>query len=113
MVAAWHAARADTEVALADPDRAGQEIPGRMGAMPYETLTARFVCADLLVHTWDLARAAGLDETLNADALAQGYEGLKPMDTMMRGGTAFAVKVDPPPGADLQTEFLCFLGRKV
>jgi len=35
---------------------------------------------------------------INADAVGQAYEGLKP-------------KVTPLAGVDLQTEFLCFLGR--
>jgi hypothetical protein len=32
---------------------------------------------------------------------------------MLRQPGAFGPKVDPPAGADLQTEFLCFLGRRV
>ncbi|MFZ0121265.1 MAG: hypothetical protein WAN20_03420 [Pseudonocardiaceae bacterium] len=56
-------------------------------------------------------RATGLDERINADAVGHAYEGLKPMDAMMRGPGMFKDKVTPPPGADLQTEFLCFLGR--
>jgi hypothetical protein len=55
----------------------------------------------------------GGDERLDQDAVAHGYEGIKPMDAMLRRPGAFGPKVDPPVGADLQTEFLSFLGRTV
>lgn len=113
IITGWHAVKADMEAALADPERAGRIVSTPMGELPFETLIGRFVCADLLIHTWDLARAAGLNDRLNADAVAQTYEGMKPMDAMLRSPGFFAAKVDPPPDADLQTEFLSFLGRKV
>jgi len=44
--------------------------------------------------------------------VAHAYEGIKPMDAMLRRPGVFADKIVPPEGADLQTEFLCFLGRR-
>ena len=111
VVAAWTAVRSDVETALADPDRAGRVVETPFGTIPFEVLVGRFVSVDLLVHTWDLSRATGLDERINADAVGHAYEGLKPMDAMLRGQGMFEDKVTPPAGADLQTEFLCFLGR--
>jgi uncharacterized protein (TIGR03086 family) len=113
LVKAWHDTRAEMEEVLADPARAQQMMPGMGGEMPFEQIVARFICTDVLVHTWDLARAAGLDEKLNQEAVAHAYEGIKPMDAMIRVPGAFGPKVEPPEGADLQTEFLCFLGRPV
>jgi uncharacterized protein (TIGR03086 family) len=111
VVAAWTAVRSDVETALADPDRAGRVVETPFGTMPFEVLVGRVMSVDLLVHTWDLSRATGLDERINADAVGHAYEGLKPMDAMLRGQGMFKDKVTPPAGADLQTEFLCFLGR--
>jgi uncharacterized protein (TIGR03086 family) len=111
VVPAWAAARSDVETALADPERAGRVVETPFGAVPFEVFVGRFMSVDLLVHTWDLSRATGLDERLNADAVVHAYEGLKPMDAMLRGPGMFRDKVTPPAGADLQTEFLCFLGR--
>lgn len=111
VVPAWAAARSDVETALADPDRAGRAVETPFGAMPFEVFVGRVMSVDLLVHTWDVSRAAGLDERINADAVAHAYEGLKPMDAMLRSPGVFKDKVTPPAGADLQTEFLCFLGR--
>ena len=34
------------------------------------------------------------------------------MDAMIRQPSVFGPKVEPPNGADVQTEFLCFLGRR-
>jgi uncharacterized protein (TIGR03086 family) len=71
------------------------------------------MATDVLVHTWDLARAVGGDERLDEAAVAGAYSGLKPMDAMIRRPGVFGPKVEAPEGADLQTEFLSFLGRQV
>ena len=75
-------------------------------------IIGRFVTMDTLVHTWDLARTIGADERLDEDSVRRAYEALKPMDDMIRQPNVFGPKLDPPPGADLQTEFLFFLGRR-
>jgi uncharacterized protein (TIGR03086 family) len=80
--------------------------------MPTGEIIARFVTMDLLVHTWDLARAVGADERLDEDAVRQAYAGLKPMDAVIRQPGVFGPKLEPPADADLQTEFLYFLGRQ-
>lgn len=113
VVAAWTAATDGLRSALLDPERAGATLPSPFGPMPMEQLVGRLICTDTLVHTWDLARATGQDEQLDADAVAGAYEGLKPLDAMIRNPGFFAAKIETPPGADLQTEFLGFLGRAV
>jgi hypothetical protein len=67
---------------------------------------------DLLVHTWDLARAVGADEHLDEDSVRDAYETLKPMDAMIRQPKVFGPKLEPPLDADQQREFLYFLGRR-
>jgi hypothetical protein len=37
---------------------------------------------------------------IDADAAAQAYEALKPMDAMLRGPSLFKPAVEPPAGAD-------------
>jgi hypothetical protein len=80
--------------------------------MPAGEIISRFVTMDVLVHTWDLARTIGADEHLDQESVQQAFETLKPMDAMIRMPNVFAAKLEPPPGADVQTEFLYFLGRK-
>jgi uncharacterized protein (TIGR03086 family) len=86
-------------------------VPGPFGPMPLEQLLGRLMATDVLVHTWDLARATGGDERLGEDDVAHAYEGLKPMDAMIRQPGVFGPKIDSPEGADVQTQFLNFLGR--
>jgi uncharacterized protein (TIGR03086 family) len=112
IVTAWNSTRTaflDT-VSTAD---LSTEMPGPMGPMRADDMLGRFICNDFLVHTWDLARATGGDEQLDADAVAGVYAGLKPMDAMLRGRGVFGDKLEAPAGADLQTEYLMFLGRQV
>ena len=112
IVTAWGAARDAFFAGIATGDLS-TSLPGPFGPMPAEQLIGRFVSTDVLVHTWDLARATGGDEQLPEDAVAGAYSGLKPMDAMIRQPGVFGPKVPAPDGADLQTEFLCFLGRTV
>jgi uncharacterized protein (TIGR03086 family) len=110
---AWRTSFAAAKEALATPGALEKQVPSPMGPMALEMMLGRLLSMDVLVHTWDLARAVGGDERLDQDAVAHAYEGIKPMDAMIRRPGAFGDKVEPPAGADLQTEFLCFLGRKV
>jgi uncharacterized protein (TIGR03086 family) len=112
ITAAWARARDGITHALATGDLT-VNLPTPMGPMPADMFIGRFVAMDTLVHTWDLARAVNGDEHLNQDAVAHGYEGLKPMDAMLRMPGVFGPKVPSAEGADLQTEFLNFLGRTV
>ncbi len=111
-VASWNGAR-DRMLAAATSGDLSTKVPGPMGPMPAEQMIGRFMCMDLLVHTWDLARAVGGDETLPADVVAASYSGLKPMDAMIRQPGIFGPKIESAPSDDLQTEFLKFLGRTV
>jgi uncharacterized protein (TIGR03086 family) len=111
--AEWAAVRARVEEALADPERAGKVIEGPMGPMPYEMLVGRLQCMDMLIHTWDVARATGGDEKVDEQAAASALEGLKPVDAMIRRPGVFGPAVEPPPGADAVTQLMCFVGREV
>lgn len=111
IVAAWDRARDAFAAAIADADLA-VEVPGPMGPMAAEDLIGRFVANDVLVHTWDLARATGGDEQLPAEIVERAYSGLKPIGDMLRRPGVFGPAVEAPEGADLQTEFLAFLGRR-
>jgi uncharacterized protein (TIGR03086 family) len=112
ITAAWADARNTFLGALPTADLSAN-MPGPFGPMPAEQLIGRLICTDVLVHTWDLARATGGDEQLDAAAVEGAFSGLKPMDAMIRQPGVFDAKVEAPEGADLQTEFLSFLGRKV
>jgi uncharacterized protein (TIGR03086 family) len=111
---AWVNARDAIQAGLDDDAVAQAEFEGFTGKSTFEQGVNRFLCPDLVVHTWDLARATGLDESLPADEVAKTMEGLSGFDEkMMRQPGVFAPAVDAPPGADEQTKLLAFLGRRV
>ena len=109
---AWASARRAIDDIAGDAAALAREIDGPTGTMPAGQVIGRFVTMDVLVHTWDLARAVGADERLDEDSVRHAYEALKPMDAMIRIPNVFGPKVEPPRDADLQTEFLYFLGRR-
>ncbi len=112
-VGAWAASRDAILAGLEDPDVADLEYEGELGRATFAMAIDRFASPDLVVHTWDLARAAGLDERLDPDEVHRVFEAMRPMDEMLRASGSFGPKVDPPAGADEQTRLLAFLGRTV
>ena len=109
----WLGASGAVLDALDDPARASKVLGGMFGEQPFEDVVGRLVCADTLVHTWDLARATGQDEQLDADAVAKAAAFLGPLDDAIRRPGGFAPKVEPSPDADEQTRLLNFCGRTV
>jgi uncharacterized protein (TIGR03086 family) len=110
--AAWRETYASFKAAINDDANMQKLVPGPMGEMPAEFMVGRFLATDVLVHTWDLARAVGGDERIDEEAAAQALKGLQPMDAMIRQPGVFGEKVEAPEGADAQTQLLCFLGRR-
>jgi uncharacterized protein (TIGR03086 family) len=112
-VAAWETARAGVQAALEDPSVATREYDGGMGRMTLEASVGMFGIGDVLVHTWDLARATGLDEHLDPDEVHRLFVVMEPNDAAMRQGTAFGPRVPCADDADEQTRLLAFTGRHV
>ena len=94
---------------LDDPVRAGAEWDGFFGRTSFEDAVDRFVAFDLIVHAWDLATAAGLNEQI-PDAELDRLE-----DDIAYFGENLAGVVGPPvevgAEADRQTRILAKLGR--
>ena len=68
---------------------------------------------DLLIHTWDLARAIGADESLPEEAVQACYASLqKAPPEMLRGSGNLADPISVPRDADLQARLLAFTGRR-
>ena len=109
--ATWKAVRDGAMTVLRQPGVLEQTMPGRSGEMPVE-MSLGIRVGDLLVHTWDLARATGGDEQLDADTAAIVLERIKPNDELLRSSGTFGPKLDPPPDADAAVELLCFTGRR-
>jgi uncharacterized protein (TIGR03086 family) len=84
-----------------------------MGPMPVDALVG-FMAADLVPHTWDMARTAKVDERLDPTLVKYAmtaWKGLPKEILRMQGMMGPAVK--PAADADAQTKMLNFLGRTV
>jgi hypothetical protein len=64
------------------------------------------------VTSSDLARAAGLDETLDADEVHRMVGSMEPYDEAMRRSGHYGPRVEVPGDADEQTRLLAFMGRR-
>jgi uncharacterized protein (TIGR03086 family) len=84
----------------------------RAGTHSFEDTIATFFLGDVLVHTWVLARATGLDETLDAGEVAALYAGMEPLDDVLRASGQYGPRVPVAADADVQTKLLAFTGRR-
>jgi uncharacterized protein (TIGR03086 family) len=86
--------------------------------IPKEQLVA-FLIGDLLIHSWDLARSIGADETLPAAAVEATMTGLEHVPPeLLRGQNPLGMAmmgppVEPAADSDLQGRMLAFTGRRV
>ena len=71
-----------------------------------------FFLGDVLIHTWDLARATGQDETLDPDEVSGALQGMLPFDAVLRASGHYGPKVEVPARADDQTKLIAFTGRR-
>lgn len=110
-VGAWAALHASLAAALADPGVASREFEGPPGRMTVEQSIDMIVTGDLLIHTWDLARAAGLDETLDPIEAHRMLQGAEPYDEMLRSSGQYGPRVPVSPDADDTTKLIAFMGR--
>jgi hypothetical protein len=63
------------------------------------------------MHTWDLARATGQDDRLDADFCAQMLAGMEPMEQVIRSSGQYGPRIPVSSDADAQTRLLGFIGR--
>jgi uncharacterized protein (TIGR03086 family) len=110
---AWTNLADSLQAALDDPEVAEREFDvGPPGIMSVEQAIGMLVVGDVLVHTWDLARAGGLDEHIDATVAAEMLAGMEPIDEMLRSSGHYGPRVDAPAGADVQTKLIAFTGRR-
>ena len=112
-VQAWTAAHAHLRSLIADPATKDAQVNGPAGPTSLEDIAGSLMAMDTHVHTWDLARAVGGDETLDPAMVAFIMATLEPIDAMIRMPGVFGPKITPAEGADDQTRMLNFVGRQV
>ena len=111
-VGAWQSQADAVQAVLDDPSTASKVLTNpHIGEMPLEQAISNIYVSDVFMHTWDLARATGQDERLDPDRCAGMYEGMQPMDEMLRASGQYGPRVPVPDDADAQTKLLGFIGR--
>jgi uncharacterized protein (TIGR03086 family) len=109
-VASWRRARAACAAALT-PRALATLIPfGGFGELPLRDLLDTYVL-ELLVHAWDLARAAGLPVRLDADLVHRASATAQVIGAGMREQGLIGPALTPPRGSGELTRLLAFLGR--
>ena len=111
-VGAWCALSDSLQAALDDRRVASREFTHEhVGTNTIEHAIATFFLGDILVHTWDLARAAALDVTLDAAEVHALLAGMEGMDEALRASGHYGPRVEVSADADEQTRLIAFTGR--
>ena len=113
LLAQWNEASAALLDAARDPARADTEVQAFAGPTRFDELVGGLACSDTVVHTWDLARATGQPETLDAGAVEYCAGVIAGFGDAMRRPGGFGPALDCPADADAQSKFLHFAGRAV
>lgn len=109
---AWESLADQLQGLLDDPARARVEADfGPAGTLTVESAIGMIMLGDVLVHTWDLARAAGLDAGLDEGIAAEMLAGMEPMDDALRSSGHYGPRVPVPDDADVVTRLVAFTGR--
>lgn len=81
------------------------------GEIPLAEAVDRFYVNDIVMHTWDLARATGQDDELPSDFCEQAVAGMEPMADVLASSGQFGTRVPVPEDADAQTKLIGLIGR--
>ena len=113
-LAAWPTSRDAVQAVLDDPARADTPYESSFGPTTFSSVVDRFYAFDLIVHAWDIARAAGLPELepMPADEIARVTADAEALGEALRSPGVCGPPVPVPDDADAQSRLLGFLGRQ-
>lgn len=109
-VAAWVARSADIQALLDDPGGRVARHP-HIGEMPLAQAIDQFYTVDIFMHTWDLARALGIEPDLDPARCAAILAGAEQYEEAMRSSGQYGPRVDVPADASVQDRLIGFIGR--
>ncbi len=108
--AAWTAASTGAVRAVEEPGAMDRIVHLSFGDFPGREYTLQLF-ADHLIHAWDLARAIGADERLDAGLVASCATWFGAVEDAYRSAGAIAARPPVPGDADAQTLLLARFGR--
>ena len=111
-VGAWHHQTEAIQAILDDPATASKTYSNPMtGDMPLPVMIQNFYTADVFMHTWDLARASGQDDTLDEAECAEVLAGMQQMAPVIRASGQFGDQQPVADDASAQEKLIAFIGR--
>ena len=110
--AAWRHLQTEVQALLDEPATAGRVLSNpHLGDVALPQAVSQFFTADVFMHTWDLARATGQDDTLDPARCADLLAGMEPIEDVMRQSGQYGARVEVAEDADEQSRMLGFIGR--
>ena len=109
---AWEHHTAALQAVLDDPATAERVFAHvHLPEQPVPEAVDRFYTTDVLMHTWDLARAGGLDDGLDTAECEAVLAGMLPMDEVLRSSGHYGPR--QPVGDDESPvlRLMAFVGR--
>jgi uncharacterized protein (TIGR03086 family) len=108
--AAWSRLRDDVLEALDHPGVIDRVVDTFRGPEPVDAALAWNV-VDTLAHTWDLARAAGIDLELDPELVEHALAETASISQPLRDAGWFGTEAETPPDATPTQRFLAVCGR--
>ncbi len=110
LAASWQR-RAD-EVQHLIEQHGGSTYTSRMfGDLPLADAVDRFYVADVVMHTWDLARGTGQDDRLDPEFCEHAFAGMDPLADVLASSGQYGPRVRGPDDADVQARLIALIGR--
>ncbi len=111
-VGAWAARAAGVQALLDDESTARLRFHNpHIGELAVPDAVDRFYTVDVFMHSWDLARASGQDDTLDPELATEMLAGMLPIDALLRASGQYGPAVPVSDDASAGDRLMAFVGR--
>ena len=109
---AWAQLRDALQATLDDPESAASEIDIEpVGRHTVAAAIEQFVTADIVVHTWDLAKATGLDATIDHDFATRMVPAMTAIGDMLVASGQYKQAVEVSDDVSIEDKLIASTGR--
>lgn len=109
---AWRVRASAVQSILDDPATDRRVFHSRMfDDLPLADAIDRFYTVDIFMHSWDLARSSGQDDTLDEATCTDLVAGMAAMSEVIRSSGQFGEQRQVADDASAQDRLIAFIGR--